>query len=56
MICIKDEDSFKIYGHYDTGQAQNFMIAFERCDETLRACKNEAEIKEWLKYKYIITI
>ena len=45
-----------MYGHYDAVQAQNLMIVFEGCNSTERTCKNETEVKEWLKFRYIAMI
>ena len=32
------------------------MIVFERCDPTISKCKSEEKVKEWLKFRYLITI
>ena len=31
------------------------MVIFEKCDREKRFCKSEAEIKKWMKFKYIYT-
>ena len=30
------------------------MVVFDKCDSNLRKCKTEAQIKEWMQFKYII--
>ena len=57
MKCI-DDDQFDIIGNYNTDRAQNFMIVFEKCNSEVlgRACKDDKDINEWLKFKYIIAL
>ena len=56
MTCIEDDEAFNMYGHYDAGLARNLMIVFEKCNPDLRTCKKEKEIREWLNFKYIVTV
>ena len=42
-------------GNWDTDVAQVVEVYFEKCDLNLRStCKPEAEVREWLKEKYLI--
>ena len=43
MKCIAD-DSFFIAGNYNTFEASQLMIVFERCDPDQRVCKSDVEI------------
>ena len=54
LKCL--EEDIEIYGNYDTSVFANLMIVFEKCDRTIRTCKSEAAITEWLEYKYIFTV
>ena len=58
MICIKDDNVYNMYGHYDAGQARNLMIVFEKCDTEKgdTKCKSPDEIEKWLNLKYIMTV
>ena len=38
--CI-DQDQISLNGHYDSSQANNLMIVFEKCNPNLRLCKSE---------------
>ena len=51
MNCI--DESFEIFGNYDSNSGSNLMVVFEICDPDKRKCKTEAEISELLKFKYI---
>ena len=46
----------KINGNYDTVQASNLLVAFEKCNNQTSSvpCKSPAEIQEFLKFKYMI--
>lgn len=57
MQCISDTDDLKLWGNYDTSNARNLMIVFEKCNNatSLSICKSDAEINEWMRYKYILT-
>ena len=52
MKCI--DEPFEIKGEFNTNTAANLMIVFDKCDPTKRTCKSEAEIIEFLEFKYII--
>ena len=55
--CLDESQDLKLWGNYNTDQAQNLMIVFEKCDITKRPkgakCKTEKEIETWMDYKYI---
>ena len=52
-----DVDQFELLGNYDSSYAKNLMVAFVKCDSKERNdCKTEAEITEWLTFKYIIRL
>ena len=46
MKCIDKELS--IYGDYDSLNAKNLAIVFEKCDSSVRTCKSREEIENWL--------
>ena len=60
MRCLADSDQLKMWGDYDTENASNLMIVFEKCDIGKRAsgqkCKSEQEIASWMEYKYIVML
>ena len=59
MKCIlDDENSFEMYGNYNSGIASNLFVGYERCspEPGVRKCKTEEQISEWLVGKYFITI
>lgn len=60
MRCIKNLNDLKIWGNYDTDLASNLMVVFEKCDIEKRPpgakCKTEAQIEEWMAFKYIFTL
>ena len=60
MRCIKNLDELIMWGDYDTNKASNLMVVFEKCDIKKRGpgqkCKTEAEIEEWMAFKYIVTL
>ena len=46
MKCI-DSELF-IFGDYSTHATVNINIVFEKCDSTVRTCKSNEEIENWL--------
>ena len=59
MRCVEDQNELYTHGNYNTPNAGNFMIVFEKCDETKTPeikCANDTEINEWMVFKYIITL
>ena len=52
MKCM--DSDLPLYGHYDSNEAANLMLVFEKCDSEKRRCKSEKEIDEWLEFKYFI--
>ena len=54
-MCIDEE--LEIFGEFDSNQAQNLMIVFDKCDPEKRdKCKSEAEINEVLQGSYIVIV
>ena len=46
-----------MFGNYKSHAANNIMVVFEKCNQASGAtCKDEADIKKWLEFKYIITV
>ena len=61
FLCPKNLDDVFINGNYNTDSAKNLMIVFEKCDPNERKkkglkCKTEAEIDDWLLFKYILVL
>ena len=55
MKCI--EDPYEIYGDYSSAKTANLLVLFVKCDPRDRNdCKSDDEIKQWLKFKYLITL
>ena len=50
----------QLWGNYDTNLASNFMVVFEKCDAKKLSpglkCKSEAEIEQWMQFKYIVVM
>ena len=55
LKCIDDSEYLSIKGNYDSVEASNMMIVFEKCDPTIRTCKTQEEIDKWTEYKYLVT-
>lgn len=47
-----------MHGNFDASNAANLMIAFETCDQNDPnvKCKSEAQIRNWMKHKYILVL
>ena len=60
MRCLDKSQNLELWGNYNTGQAQNLKIVFEKCDIAKRPkgakCKTEDEISAWMEGKYIALI
>lgn len=54
MKCIAEP--YEIFGDFNTNMASNLMFVFEKCDRHVRKCKSEAEIEDWMTFKYILTL
>lgn len=54
MKCIAKP--YEVLGNFNTNIAANLMAVFEKCDRTVRKCKTEAEIEDWMTFKYILTL
>ena len=51
------DQPLNLIGNFNTGTAQLILIMFEKCDSTKRkTCKSNAEVREWMKNKYIILV
>lgn len=53
MKCI--DEQYDIFGDFNTNNAANLMVTFEKCDPTVRQCKSKEEIDRWMKFKYIMS-
>ena len=58
MKCFKDPSQLAIWGNFDSSQAQNFQLAFRKCNnETSKVpCKSQQEIEQWMSNKYILVL
>ena len=56
MKCIDEKQQTDIFGSYNTDKASNLMIVFERCNKKINDCKEDKDIDDWLKYKYIVSL
>ena len=55
MHCF--DERLQLSGEYDSVKARHLVITFEKCDPKQRkTCKNETEINEWIRDKYLVTI
>ena len=51
------DESLELYGDFNTANTKILFLSFESCDPTIRkTCKNENEVKEWLKKKYLVIV
>ena len=51
--CI--EDSFKIYGHSSSFEAQNLVVTYELCKDS-PSCKSDEEINSFLDGAQLVTL
>ena len=65
MRCLSDVNDVDLWGNYNSGNAGNLVITFEKCDARKNAqsaetagivCQSEEEIAEWMVGRYIISI
>ena len=61
LLCLKNTDDLRIKGNYDSSQGAQLMVIFEKCNPQARAkkglrCKTDAEIDQWLEFKYLFVI
>ena len=58
MKCLKNPADISLWGNYDLASANVLMVVFEKCDpaKSKVTCKSDAEIEQWLKYKYFYGI
>ena len=54
LHCI--DESYDIFGDFNSDYASNLAVIFKRCDPTERKCKSDEEISEWLDKKYIMVL
>lgn len=54
LKCIREP--YNIFGDFNTYGTASLMVIFEKCDPSVRTCKSEQEIEEWMKFKYIFTL
>lgn len=52
--CATDPN-IKLWGDYNSPKAQTFKVDFEKCTGK-DYCKSEAEIRDWLRQKFIVLI
>ena len=52
--CIPN-DSVALWGDYNSARTQQLEISFQMCQDDPE-CKTEAEVREWLKRKYILLL
>ena len=57
LQCIDNIDDLRLWGNYNTPDTRNLMIVFDKCNNATSPviCKSDAEIKEWMRFKYILT-
>ena len=53
LLCLEKTDDIKVQGNYDSNEASQLMVVFEKFDRRARykkglRCKTDAEIDEWL--------
>ena len=65
MRCIKNLEDQDIWGNYNTGNAGNIGVVFEKCDSEKNAknietagivCASEDAIADWARGRYIIML
>ena len=56
LQCLEKPKDVVLWGNYDSSEASNLMVVFEKCDpnDATRMCKSEEEISAWMLEKYII--
>ena len=59
MMCASDNEDLTLTGNYDSEEASNLMIVFEKCDPYKTPnilCANDRDIEAWLSAKRILTV
>ena len=58
LKCVSEPEKLAVWGDYDSTEAQNIGIGFFKCDNATSTvtCKSEAEIKNWMKDKFLIIL
>ena len=58
LKCPVNASDLSIQGKYDASAAKNLMVIVQKCNpETSEVtCKSDAEIEEWLRYKFILIV
>ena len=58
LRCIKDRDKLVLWGNYQTTEASNVMVVFEKCDpaKSQIPCKSKTEIDDWMFSKYFLVL
>jgi len=53
LMC--SDDNLKLRGDWDSPIGSQFIIQFEKCDNSTAngTCKSDEEIREWMKSKYL---
>ena len=56
MQCFSSQVQHSLYGNYDSYEARNIVVVFEKCDplKTTVKCKTDDEINAWMLQKYLI--
>ena len=55
MKCI-DEDGINVFGDYNSPKARQFVLLFEKCDNSTYegVCKSEEQINSWVRRKFVL--
>ena len=58
MKCVKDPKDMAVWGNYNTGNAGNFQVVFEKCDPSKDPvpCASEEAIDDWMASRYFVTL
>jgi len=53
--CLTDKNDVQMHGDFDSWEAANLMVAFEKCHpaKNSRGCKSTSEIDSWLEGRYL---
>ena len=53
--CLVDDNDVKMHGDFDSAQAANLMISFEKCDykNTPDQCESKEFIENWVQGRYL---
>ena len=56
MKCLDHPEDLELWGNYASPNTANLVIAFDKCNNQTSnvTCKSEKEIREWMRFKYII--